>query len=118
VSTRNGNVVGDEHENRSLGLPAVAFQLRRQDLDERLADSAHPAEFEMGDRRCIGRVEPTAIHVVARDVAVVDAEERLEQRVGRSAFSRELAQAVDDVGHVVVSTHAIADRCRAVRTST
>jgi hypothetical protein len=112
------HVVGHEHEDRALGLPAVAFEVGRQHLDERLADTAHPAEFQMGHRRRIGAVEPSAVDVVARDVPVVDAQEGFEQRIGRTTFSRDLLQTLDDVGHVVVSTHAIADRDRTARAST
>ena len=99
------HVVGDEHQDRAFGLPTVALQIRRQHLDQGLADAPLASELQMGDRGRICGVESAPVGVLTRDVAVVQAEERLQQPIRRSAFTGDLAQAVDDGCHIVVSAH-------------
>ncbi len=99
------HVVGDEHQDRVFRLPTVALQVRRQHLDQGFADASLASQLQKGDRRGIHGVEPTPVGVIARNVAVVQAEERLQQPVRRTAFSSDLPQAADDGCHVIVSAH-------------
>ena len=71
----------------------------------------------MSNRGRIGGVSAASIGVIARNVAVVHTEERLEQGVVGATCTGDLAEIVDDVGHVVVSTHAVMVRDRADRAS-
>ena len=99
------SVIGDEHEHRALRLPAVAFQVGREHLDERFAPLAHPTQVEVGHGCGIRELEPTAPCIVVRDLAEVFADERGEECIVRSTLGGHRLQSLDDVGHVVVSTH-------------
>ena len=101
------HVVGDEHQDRAFGLPAVSFEIGRQHLDQRLADAANPAELQVDNGGGIGRIQSSTVGVIARDVPVVDPEKRLQQRVGRSTCTGDLTQTLDDGCHVIVSAHGV-----------
>ena len=107
-----GRVVGHEHDHRSFRLPTIAFEFGRQHLHERLAALANPAEVEVGNSGGVGEFQPATSGVVVGHLAEVLADERGEERVVRSTLGGHRLQSVDDVGHVVVSTHGGPDSSR------
>ena len=96
------DVVGDEHQHRTGRVPAVAFEIGRQDLHEVLARSTAATEAEMRGGRGVEVVAPPTVGVLVGQFGVVRGKQRPEQPVVRSPFGRQRFESAQNVGHVVV----------------
>ncbi len=96
------DVVGDEHQHRTRRVPAVAFEIGRQDLHEVFTRSTTATEVEVGGGRCVEVVAAATVGVLVGQFGVVRGKQRAEQPVVRSTFGRQRLESAQNVGHVVV----------------
>lgn len=101
------HVVGDEHDDRTIRVPSVPVQLGRQHLDEGLAGMTYPAERQVRASGGVDMLKATRIGMVVRELSVVPAEEFGDERIPGPTIAGDGLQVVDDVGHVVVTTHVV-----------
>ena len=100
------DVVGDEHEHRTLAPPAIALDLRREHLDEDLPGEPRATQREVGDRRGVRGIEATGIGVVGGELAVVALDELREHVVVRATLPCDVDERAHRLRHVGVGPHA------------